>query len=265
MTNKQRLDHIEDFIRQQKYVDLHTIATEFGISISTVRRALNDLEQKGGIRRHHGGASVVEDPGTGGYDFITQDDTNADEKHWLASYLAARLQPGMSVMLDGGTTTYAVARLLANKRVIVITNSLPIAALLNEVSACETVMTGGTLYHRLGVLYGPICEATLAEMHADVAIMGCAGVTAEGIWNSNPLISAYQRKMMQAADQVYFAADSSKFGKRAMTLTTPHREGLQLVTGVKPSATIESALRTAGTRLLIAGQDSTFTQSKVSS
>lgn len=263
MTNKQRLDQIEEFIHQQKYVDLHTIASQFKISVSTVRRALNDLEQKGNIRRHHGGASVVEDPGTGGYDFITQDDTNADEKHLLATWLATSLHAGMTVMLDGGTTTYAVARLLPNKRVIVITNSLPIAALLNEVSACETVMTGGTLYHRLGVLYGPICETALGEMHADIAILGCAGITAEGIWNSNPLIAAYQRKMMNAADRVVFAADSSKFGKRAMTLTTPHRRGLSILTTSHPPDGMAKAIQSAGSELLLAAKDSTFTQRKV--
>jgi DeoR/GlpR family transcriptional regulator of sugar metabolism len=249
MTNKQRLDLIEDYIREMRYVDLHSLAGQFGISVSTVRRALNDLEQKGHIRRHHGGASVVEDPGTGGYDFITQDDTNADEKHSIASHIVNQLHPGMTIMLDGGTTTYAVARLLAHKRVIVITNSLPIAALLNEVSACETVMTGGTLYHRLGVLYGPICENTLSEMHADVAILGCAGITEEGIWNSNPLIAAYQRKMQAAADRTLFAADFSKFGRRAMTLTTTHRKKLTVVTSKLPPASIRRAITAGGGEL----------------
>jgi len=82
MTNKQRLDLIERFIREHKYADLHTLAERFEISLSTVRRALNDLESTGIVRRHHGGASLVaEEADSTGYDFITQDDRQADEKH----------------------------------------------------------------------------------------------------------------------------------------------------------------------------------------
>ncbi|MBC8040959.1 MAG: DeoR/GlpR transcriptional regulator, partial [Opitutaceae bacterium] len=60
MTNKQRLDLIEKHIREHKYADLHTLSTLFGSSLSTVRRALDELETRGVLRRHHGGASLVE-------------------------------------------------------------------------------------------------------------------------------------------------------------------------------------------------------------
>ena len=60
MTNKQRLDLIEKYIREHKYADLHTLAARFKTSLSTVRRALDSLEEKGVLRRHHGGASLVE-------------------------------------------------------------------------------------------------------------------------------------------------------------------------------------------------------------
>jgi DeoR/GlpR family transcriptional regulator of sugar metabolism len=54
MTNKQRTDLIEQHIREHKYSDLHTLATQFGGSLSTVRRALDSLEERGIVRRHHG-------------------------------------------------------------------------------------------------------------------------------------------------------------------------------------------------------------------
>lgn len=249
MTNKQRRDRIERFIRENRYADLHTLSSTFDISLSTVRRVLNDLESEGVVRRHHGGASLVESDTPGGYDFILNDDSRADEKHALAETIAARIEPGMTVMLDGGTTTYAVARLLTNKRIIVVTNSLPIAALFNEVSTCETVVTGGTLYNRLGVLYGPTCESSLAELHADLAVLGCAGVTGEGIWNSNAMIASYQRRMMAACSRTCFAADASKLGKRALTLSSPFKPGMILFTTGTPERPVERALLNAGGQL----------------
>lgn len=230
ITNKQRLDLIEAYIREHKYADLHVLASRFETSLSTVRRALNDLESAGIIRRHHGGASLVEDHLGSGYDFITQDDTFAEEKHRIAARVARLIEDGMTLMIDGGTTTYAVAKAILTKRLVIITNSLPIAALLNEVSACETVVPGGTLYNRLGVLCGPLCEATLSEMHADLAILGCAGLTPEGVWNSNPLLASYQRRMMASSSRCLFVADASKVGKRSLTLTTRYEPAIGIVT-----------------------------------
>lgn len=230
ITNKKRLDLIEAYLRETKYADLHTLSRRFDSSLSTIRRALNDLEAKGVVRRHHGGASIVQEPLVGSYDFITQDDTNAEEKARVAARVAEEVHDGMTLMIDSGTTTYAVAKALLHKRLIIITNSLPIAALMNEVSSSETLVTGGTLYNRLGVLCGPNCEASLESMHADLAIMGCAGVTEEGIWNSNPLLSAYQRKMIQASNAVIFVADSTKLGKRSLVLTTRFQDNFKVAT-----------------------------------
>ena len=60
MTNKQRVDLVERHIREHHYADLRTLAERFQSSVSTVRRALDQLEQRGVVRRHHGGASLVE-------------------------------------------------------------------------------------------------------------------------------------------------------------------------------------------------------------
>ncbi len=253
MTNKQRLDLIEKFIREHKYADLHTLAQKFDISLSTVRRALNDLETTGIVRRHHGGASLVEgEAGSGGYDFITQDDRQADEKHAIAQCLSQYIEPGMTVLIDGGTTTYAVARQLVEKRLVIITNSLPIAALYSEVGSCETIVTGGTVYNRLGILYGPSCERAISQVHADVAIIGSAGITAEGIWNNNSFIIANQLKVMEAADKVYFVIDSTKHEHRNVHHCCELSDKFSLVTDKAPPDKLAAALRKAGTEVIVA-------------
>jgi len=241
ITNKQRLDLIEAFIREHKYADLHVLAKRFETSLSTIRRSLNELESAGIIRRHHGGASLLESNGSGGYDFITQDDTNAEEKHRIAERVAEEVQDGMTIMIDGGTTTYAVAKSLLHKRIVVVTNSLPIAALMNEVSASETILTGGTLYNRLGVLCGPLCESAIDEMHADLAILGCAGITEEGIWNSNALLASFQRKMIQSSAGTLFVADHSKVARRALSLGIRHGPGITIITTSDKAGFVQKA------------------------
>jgi DeoR/GlpR family transcriptional regulator of sugar metabolism len=254
VTHKQRLDLIEQFIREHKYADLHTLAGAFDISLSTVRRALNELEGKGILRRHHGGASVVEDDnGAGGYDFITQDARQSDEKNAIGAHIAARIHNGMTVLLDGGTTTYAVARHLTDKRVVIITNSLPIAALFSEIGASETIVTGGTVYHRLGVLYGPTCELALSQVHADIAILGAAVVTAEGIWNNNPFVISFQGLMRRAADQTIYAFDHSKHARRSLSLCCPLDGSFTAITDTALPEDITAAFKKSGTTIEVAG------------
>jgi DeoR/GlpR family transcriptional regulator of sugar metabolism len=253
MTNKQRTDLIERHIREHKYADLHSLADRFGGSLSTVRRALDTLENRGIVRRHHGGASLIEiDALTQEHNFQVRIQRQADQKFAIASMIADQVLPGTTVILDGGSTTYAVARLLAEKRVQVITNSLPIASLFGEVGNTETIVTGGSILGRLALLVGPQCEAAFEQVHADVAILGGAGITENGVWNHNALVIAAQRKMIAAAERTLFALDASKFGRKALSLTAPFGPKITVVTDVRPAPAVQKAIETAGARLMLA-------------
>jgi DeoR/GlpR family transcriptional regulator of sugar metabolism len=253
MTNKQRTDLIEHHIRDHKYADLRTLAEHFGGSLSTVRRALDCLEDRGIVRRHHGGASLIEtDALNQEYDFLSRVQRQADQKFAIASLVAEQVQPGTTVILDGGTTTYAVARLLAEKRVQVITNSLPVASLFGEVGQVETIVTGGNILGRLGILVGPLCEASFEQIHADVAILGGTGITESGVWNHNALVIAAQRKMITAAEKTIFALDATKFGRKALSLTAPFGPKMSVVTTTRPAPAVEKAIQAAGAKLTLA-------------
>ena len=251
MTHQQRLDRLEAYLRENRYADLHTLAEVFNISLSTVRRALNALESRGIVRRHHGGAALASADNGAGYDFITQDTRQTAEKHAIARHIAGQIETGSTIILDGGTTTYAVARLLLAKRVVVITNSLPIAGLFNDVGSSEVIMTGGTVYNRFGVLYGPMCEEALSRMHVDLAVLSGAGLTTEGIWNTTTLIASYQQRMMHAAERSVFGLDHTKFGKRALALVSPPAPNFSIVTTALPPAPLARALAKGGTTVVV--------------
>jgi DeoR/GlpR family transcriptional regulator of sugar metabolism len=238
MTNKQRTDLIEKHIRENKYADLRTLANRFGGSLSTVRRALDSLEERGLVRRHHGGASLIE--------------TDALAQDQIARLVADEVRPGMTVIMDGGSTTYAVAKLLAEKRVRVITNSLPIASLFGEVGQVDAMVTGGNIFGRLGVMVGPLCEQSFSQVHADLAILGGTGVTEGGIWNHHAFIITAQRRMLAAAERSIFAIDNTKFGRKALSLTAAFDPRITVVTDVTPEPAVAQAIATHGARLRLA-------------
>ena len=138
-----------------------------------------------------------------------------------------------------------------DKRLQVITNSLPVASLFSEVGSVETIVTGGSIYSRLGVLLGPMCEDSLGQVHADLAILGGAGITENGVWNQNALIVAAQRRMIAAAERTIFALDNSKFGRKALSLTTPFESRFTIVTDIRPTPSVAKAINASGAKLTL--------------
>lgn len=124
---------------------------------------------------------------------------------------------GETVLLDGGTTTLEVARQLTGKTLQVLTNSLPIAALLMKRPEIELIFIGGYVYPRTGVALGDQAIQALRRLHVNRLVMGTGGITEEGLFNSNALLVDTERQMIDAADRVTLVADSSKFGQRALS------------------------------------------------
>jgi len=253
MTNRQRVDLVERFIREHHYADLRTLADRFHSSVSTIRRALDTLEKRGLVRRHHGGASLVEaDALAQEYDFAARDRQHPNEKLAIGRLVAEQVRDGMTVILDGGSTTYAVARHLTDKPLQIVTNSLPVASLFSDVGGTETTVTGGSIYRKLGTLVGPLCEESFAQVHADLAIVGGAGITEQGIWSHTALIASAQRRMIASAERTIFVLDRSKFGRKAMSLITDFEDRFTIVTDTRPAPPVARAIEAAGARLTLA-------------
>src|SRR5262249_33121289 len=76
-----------------------------------------------------------------------------------------------TVLLDGGTTTWEVARSLVGRRIQVVTNSLPIAQLLASSQQTDLILIGGYVYPRTGVALGPLAIATMQSLRVRTAIL----------------------------------------------------------------------------------------------
>jgi DeoR/GlpR family transcriptional regulator of sugar metabolism len=85
-----------------------------------------------------------------------------------------------------------------------------------ECKQTEVTLTGGYLYPRLGIQFGPICERMLQSISADVAILGIRGITADGLSDTSALVVESIRAMMKCAQRVVIVADHTKFGRNAM-------------------------------------------------
>lgn len=192
-----------------------TMVGQLGVSESTVRRDLAHLDEEGLVKRTHGGAVFISDRFSV-LNFSARQSAAETEKRAIALTAANLMHDDEVILLNGGTTTYEVARQLLGRPMRVATNSLPIASLFGGVPEIELTVVGGYLYPRTGVMMGPAARRALETVHANKAVMGCAGITSAGYFNANALMVEIEQQMMECADEVIVVVDSSKFGRAAL-------------------------------------------------
>lgn len=216
MHAEERQKRIEEHLLQVEFASLDELSELVDASLSTVRRDLDIMESKGGVRRTHGGARLA-NPKSDEFAFSQRDTHQLSEKEAIGRACADLIEPNQTVIIDAGTTCFHVARHLAGKTPHLITNSLPVANLFSGSSQLEVVVSGGVIYPRLGVLVGPLAVEAFAKIRADVAIMSAGGVALDGISNSHGLLIDIQRAMIDAARKVVFCFDHSKFGRQSLS------------------------------------------------
>jgi DeoR/GlpR family transcriptional regulator of sugar metabolism len=252
MQAEARQKRIEEFLHKAEFASLEELSELVDASVSTVRRDVSILEERGTLRRTHGGAMLVNGK-SDEYVFSARDTHQLEEKEAIAKACAGLIKPGQTVILDAGTTCYHVARQLETVSPHIVTNSLPVANLFSSSGKVELVVTGGVIYPRLGVLVGPLAVEAFTKIHADVAIMSAGGITLEGLTNSHGLLVEIQRAMMRAAQKVIMCLDSTKFGRQSISPLSDLDPVNSIVTDKAAPAEMVKALRKKGIEVIVAG------------
>ena len=215
MRQAQRQLKVQELFAKEEFMNFEDLCERFGASKSSIRRDLIELEQKGILRRVHGGAISLHTRDEV-LDFNRLSVSCHDEKTRIGEAAASLVKDGQTVILGGGSSVVEVAKRLCDRPIQIVTNSIPVAQIFWDSKQAEITLTGGYLYPRLGVQLGPICERMLNSVSADILIMGIRGITAAGISDSNSLIVESIRSMIRAAHKVIIVADRSKFDRDAM-------------------------------------------------
>jgi DeoR/GlpR family transcriptional regulator of sugar metabolism len=214
MLAQQRQERILEAVRAHGGARVSELVTVLGVSEMTVRRDIATLAGRGLVTRVHGGATALDGRSTDEPGFLAKSAMALVEKAAIARAAADLVQPGDSVALSAGTTTYAVAEaLLGVPDLTVVTNSLPAARLLHE-SAREdhaVVLTGGVRTPS-DALVGPVAVGALRGLHVDWLFLGVHGIDEQaGLTTPNLVECETDRALMACARQVVVVADSSKW------------------------------------------------------
>lgn len=231
MLNEERRRAILEILNRDSRVLVTDLARRFDTSQVTIRKDLEILHSHGLVHRTHGGAlpareGALEDP-----TLREKEKLHRKEKLHIANAAARMVKEGQVVILDSGTTTTAVARALRSfHNLTIITNAVNIAAELAG-ATLEVILTGGTMRKNSFSLVGPIAEETLRRLNADILFLGVDGFDVKyGLSTPNLLEAKVNRVMVEVAKRTVAVCDSSKFGRRSLSLISPPASLHEIIT-----------------------------------
>lgn len=215
---ERRRQDIHQRVEETGYVEARQLAADLRVDVSTIRRDLDALARFGLVQRTHGGALPVKDAQPIDLPYELKKRQRLAEKRAVAKYAASLVADGDSLVLDSGSTTYALAQAIRGRRdLTVATNDLRIAHYLAASGGLRLFVTGGQLIDSVFTLVGPGALANLSGLHVDWAFLGADAVDAEaGVTNLNTVEIPIKQAMLEAGARRVLLADSSKFGRKAL-------------------------------------------------
>ena len=236
-----RRSRLAALIQAEGYLPIADVCARLAISEATARRDLAVLAGSNAITRTRGGALVEYNQRFPS--FRDRLDDSATGKGRIAGAARRMIKPGQTVWLDGGTTTYRIAEILARDPVAnltVVTNNLPVAEILADglpnKAEIAVHLLGGQYFRRGSLLIGGHALDHLKAWAFDLAFLGAEGMDGEGMWNSQAEIVALQRAVAKRAPRAVFCLDAAKLGRRAPEFLLGWDRVDRLLTDATPAA-----------------------------
>lgn len=253
MLSEERRRKIVDLVRVKHQVTVADLCQRCQVSAGTIRQDLSVLDQRGLLQRTHGGAVSLN---RRGFEPLADEKQilHQQEKQVIASLALTLIHDGDTLVLDTGTTTLALARLLsARRQLTVVTNDLAIALELEAQTDITVILTGGLLRRQFHCTIGPAALASLADLRVDHAFLAANGVSQEdGLTTPNLDMADLKRAFLTISREAHLLCDSSKSGRTSFVRYASLNEIHTLITDDALSGEEKRTLAETGVRLMIA-------------
>ncbi|MFT0531509.1 DeoR/GlpR family DNA-binding transcription regulator [Castellaniella hirudinis] len=235
---------------------LDELADHLDVTVQTVRRDVQRLEEANQLIRFHGGArlpaSTIENIA-----YRQRAQLHAQAKQRIARAIAREIPNDCSLIINIGTTAEAIAQALTGHTGLrIITNNINVAYMLGHQPGCEIILAGGNVRPRDLAIVGEATVEFIRQFRVDIALMGISGIEADGTLRDYDYREVkVSQAIMQSAREVWMATDASKFHRPAMVRVGELAEINRLFTDVRPPEPFPGLLKAAGVDCVIAPED----------
>lgn len=218
MFAEERQKKILELLKKNRRVSNTELIKKFGVSGTTIRIDLTELEQKGLLSRTHGGAILKEDPVFGEDSISSRRGKNRERKECIARKARKEIHDGDTILLDSGTTALELAKLLKDvNNLTVITNDLQVALKLQKYHEIHLILLGGRVRTSFECTVGGMGIRTLEELSVDKVFMTTNALSVQkGATTPNLDNAEIKREMMKIGNRKYLLCDSTKIGTKTV-------------------------------------------------
>lgn len=209
----ERYQSIVSEVNKHGFISVEDLMKNINVSRSTIRRDLLELEQMNRLIRARGGAISVKNGTSHEPGIEYRKGLQQDEKHRIAVAALDFIHERDTILLDSGTTTMEVAKLLGRyNSLMVATYDLYIAMELSSMSNISLVVAGGMLRHKYNTLVGYFAEKVISEIHADRFFLSADAIDIDhGCMCYNIEEISVKKSMINSAKEVILLGDHTKF------------------------------------------------------
>lgn len=211
MLTEERHSYILNELRKKEVIQVQELVQDLGVSESTIRRDLQELDDLGKLERVHGGARSLYR--------IEQEKSlkeksikNIHEKNIIAKEAASLVQNHETIFVEAGTTTLAMIPYLAGKDIIVVTNSIHLAVALTDLEI-QIFLIGGKVKNTTKAIIGSTATQQLSTYQFSRSFLGTNGVHLQyGFTTPDEREASMKSMAIKQSKRAYILADHTKFG-----------------------------------------------------
>ena len=216
MKRIERLTAIRKMVDEEQRVELTSLSEKFGVSVVTIRKDADILQERNQVKRVHGALVSLKDQSSFKDDNYSRL-TRPDEGKEKIGRIAAGLVSGTGwIFIGQGSTCYHVGCELAKiDGINVLTNNLLVAEAMSRNSRTNVIVIGGNLIHNYFYMAGEMFMHNMDDLHISYAFMGVGGIDQHAGYTVN-----YSTELVvfdsirKITDKLVLVADSTKFGKK---------------------------------------------------
>jgi DeoR family fructose operon transcriptional repressor len=248
-----RQEELLELVETKGQISVDELAQRLGVSDDTIRRDLQNLEQRKLLLRTHGGAVSTallvhrETP------FLTRTNANSGAKARIGRAAAQLISDGETLIVNGGSTTFAFSTNLGVRRnLTIVTNNVAMLSALSPETVQDVYVLGGNYSMELGSTVGFVGFKS-GNINVDTAIIGVSGLdTKSGLSTTFLQEASMLAEMIKCARRAIVVADSAKFGVGAFAQIAPLDAIDILVTDAAPPPDLSQALSLASVEIVLA-------------
>ncbi|HEY1721229.1 MAG TPA: DeoR/GlpR family DNA-binding transcription regulator [Magnetospirillaceae bacterium] len=255
MLERERHQLIQKLVDERSIIGVGDLVELLGASEATVRRDINAMAERGEIKRVRGGAEALQArhrAHLAGVPFEMSRDICVPQKRAIARAAAGMIQPGESIIINGGTTTWRLVEFLRHADLDILTNSFPIAAELLATGNSRITLPGGTIYREQNTVISPYQSDVVSHFWASTMFTGCFGINTFGLMETDPQYVQCGIRLLERAERLVVMADSRKLRQRSSMIVAGIDRVTTLITdsGAQPEEL--ETLRRAGVDVTVA-------------